>query len=92
MSFNTIRTKVLILAGKCPAILKSSSREDVEEWIDIINRFKKPNEDYQVSVYRYWARQQFYDDQKTLRDTLKIISEICNTNNTIFSLATKSDQ
>ncbi|MBG17469.1 MAG: hypothetical protein CMB77_03875 [Euryarchaeota archaeon] len=91
MSFNAIRTKVLVLAGKCPAILKSSSYEDVEEWINTINRFKKPNEDYQASVYRYWARQQLYDNKEQLEDTLETISRVCNTNDTIFSLAAKSD-
>lgn len=87
-----IMTNVLIRAGKCPAVLKSSSYEDVKEWIDIIDSYKKPDEDYQVSVYRYWARQQLRTDQDELEETLRMISEICNSNDTFFSLAMISGQ
>ena len=92
MSFNVIKTKVLVLSGKCPAILAGGSYEDVKEWITAIDRFKKPDEDYQVSVYRYWARQQLRDDQELLEAALRSIAVVKNSGDTIYSLATKLSQ
>ena len=91
MSFNVMRRKVLVLSGKCPAVLTDSSIEHVEEWMNTIDRFKKPDDDYQVSVYRYWARQQLFDQPTVLKEVLENISTIKNSNETVYSLSIRSN-
>jgi len=91
MSFDVMRRKVLVLSGKCPAILTDSSIEHVEEWMNTIDRFKKPDDDYQVSVYRYWARQQFFAQPEILEEVLNNISIIKGSNETMYSLSMRSD-
>ncbi len=91
MSFNVMRRKVLVLSGKCPAVLTDSSIEHVEEWMNTIDRFKRPDDDYQVSVYRYWARQQLFDQPEILKEVLNNISLITNSNDTMYSLCKRFD-
>ena len=86
---SAVRIRVLVVAGKCPAILKSSSYEDIEEWVAAIERTKSPNEEYQVSVYRYWARRQHFDEPLLLAKILKNLALVMNSNDTICSLAEK---
>jgi len=87
MSFDFIKNKVLVPSGKCPSLLKSNSLEDVKDWIKEINRFKRPDEEYQVSVYRYWAYREFTEEPYNLEEILENISIATNSRETIYSLA-----
>jgi len=84
--FEFTKSRVLVPAGKCPAILKSESREDVAEWIKEIQRFKKPNEIFEVSVYRYWAHRIYSDDRELLNKVLDNIATVTNSKETLYSL------
>jgi len=84
--FEFTKSRVLVPSGKCPAILKSESKEDIIEWIKEIQRFKKPDEIYEVSVYRYWAHRIFSDDRELLEKVLENIAAVTNSRETLYSL------
>tara|TARA_B100001094_G_scaffold327588_1_gene386138 strand:+ start:1603 stop:1899 length:297 start_codon:yes stop_codon:yes gene_type:complete len=84
--FEFTKTKVLVPAGKCPVELKSESLEDVEDWIEGLSKFKKSNEIYEVSVYRYWATREFINDSDLLETALENISIATGSGETLYSL------
>lgn len=92
MSFDFIKARVLIPAGKCPANLTSESLEDITSWIEEVDKFKKPDEIYEASVYRYWVRKVFLGQPELLEIALENISIATGSRETLYSLMKESCQ
>ena len=78
------KKKVLIVAGKCPVELTGSSLEEVEAWILSLEKRKKESEEYQPTVYRYWARIFFSHDERKLRQINKNIATVTGKSTTMY--------
>ena len=89
-NFDFVKSRVLIPSGKCPALLKGETVEDVAEWIKEIQKYKRTNEIYEVSVYRYWAYRLYSDHPSLLKEVLENISIVMNSTEDLYSLMKNS--
>jgi len=84
--FDTLKTKLLIPAGKCPIELVGTSSDEVLSWISKLSVCSKPHIEYQVSVYRYWAQCFYKHGSKDLAEVNTNISKILGTSETLSDL------
>ena len=78
--------RVLVPAGRCPAVLNDVSFDSVKNWIDSIKRNAPANHKYEVSVYRYWLLNFFTFGSQEYKEADSNITTIIGTKARIFDL------
>jgi hypothetical protein len=68
--------KLIIPAGKCPAILIGDDRESIRNWIIELTQKKDDNTTYQASVYKYWVREFHESYSQEYKDIGEVIDSL----------------